>query len=453
MSATILPGAPNRPTSCVSAEVLQQLLAGELSAGEEAQIAAHLESCPSCERIALELSDDVATRDLLAAHRRAADATLSPPASSPAELDEIRKRLHVLGWFHGEPPAGGEAGSTQAAPGGLTQAALATDTRRSEPPPAPTVGKFEIVELIGGGGFGMVYLARDRTLNRQVALKLARASVLADPDLKSRFVREAEALARLDHPGIVPVHEAGEHDGTCYLAVGYCAGPTLEKWLRSLPVGIDPKLAARIALALAEAVEHAHQHGILHRDIKPSNILLDEAPTAKSATGGLPFTPKLTDFGLAKIAEQTSETTISGVVLGTLPYMATEQAAGLSDRIGPPTDVYALGAVLYEMLTGRPPIRGKTAIDTLRRVLVEEPTRPRHRAKDVPDDLDAIVMRCLDKSPTRRYATAADLAADLQRFLLGQPTVARPLSLAQRTTRWVQRNRALSSVLALGAWS
>ncbi len=451
MSATILPGAPDRPAACVSAPVLRQLLAGELMPSEEAEVTAHLESCPACERMALALSDDAATRDLLAAHRRAAAAPLSPPAASPEELDEIRKRLHVLGWFHGEPPAGSEAGSTHAAPGGLTQAALATDTRRSEPPPAPSVGKFEIIELVGGGGFGMVYLARDRTLNRQVALKLARTSVLADPDLKNRFVREAEALARLEHPGIVPVYEAGEHEGTCYLAVGYCAGPTLEKWLRGLAPGIDPKLAARIALALSEAVEHAHQHGILHRDIKPSNILLDEAPAAPAATGGLPFTPKLTDFGLAKIAEQTGDTTISGVVLGTLQYMATEQAAGLSEGIGPPTDVYALGAVLYEMLTGRPPIRGKTAIETLRRVLVEEPTRPRHVAKKVPDDLDAIVMRCLDKSPTRRYATAADLAADLRRFLLGQPTIARPLSLGQRATRWVQRNKALSTVLALGA--
>src|SRR4029450_10569097 len=193
--------------------------------------------------------------------------------------------------------------------------------------------------------------ARDRTLQRQVALKLARTTVLADPDLKVRFLREAEALARLAHPGIVPVYEAGEYEGTCYLAVGYCDGPTLEQWLRSQPVGIEPKLAARIALALSEAVEHAHQHGILHRDIKPSNILLDQSQPGDGGRHSLPFTPKLTDFGLAKIAEQPGKGTISGIVLGTLQYMATEQAAGLVERIGPPTDVYALGAVLYEMLT------------------------------------------------------------------------------------------------------
>ncbi len=448
MSATILPAASDRPASCVPADVLRQLLAGVLSPEEEAAVTRHLENCPICERMALELSDDRATRDLLAAHRRAGAAP--PTTTNDTQLDEIRKRMHVLGWFHGPSEPTSEAGSTQAALDGRTQAAGGATAGRTEPPPAPSVGKFEIVELLGGGGFGMVYLARDRTLNRQVALKLARGSVLADPDLKSRFVREAEALARLEHPGIVPVYEAGEHEGTCYLAVGYCAGPTLEQWLRGQPPQIKPKLAARIAVALAEAVQHAHAHGILHRDIKPSNILLDESPPVETSRHDLPFTPKLTDFGLAKIAEQTSQNTISGVVLGTLQYMATEQAAGLTEGIGPPTDVYALGAVLYEMLTGRPPFSGKTAIETLRRVLVEEPVRPRHEARQVPDDLDAIVMRCLDKSPTRRYATAADLAADLRRFLHGQPTVARPLSTRQRAVRWVQRNQALSTVLALG---
>ena len=446
MSATLPSPPAGGPTACYSPDVLRQLVAGELPPAHEAEVNSHLEGCPVCERLALSLSDDPATRALAADHRRAARAQIAVPA----ELDEVRKRLHVLGWFTDREDAGSLPGSTQAAPGTSTAADPASKGH-SEPPPAPTVGKFEIIELLGGGGFGMVYLARDRTLNRQVALKLARSSVLADPDLKSRFLREAEALARLHHPGIIPVYEAGEHEGTCYLAVAYCAGPTLEAWLRAQPAQLDPELAARIALALAEAVEHAHQHGILHRDIKPSNVLLDESQPAESPRGSLPFTPQLTDFGLAKISEQSGNNTISGMVLGTLQYMATEQAAGLAESIGPPTDVYALGAVLYEMLAGRPPFRGKTAIETMRRVLVEEPARPQTLAAGVPDDLDAIVMRCLDKSPTRRYPTAADLAADLRRFLLGQPTVARPLSLGQRAVRWVQRNRTLSSALALCA--
>ena len=228
MSPSAPPGNSNRPTACVSAADLRALLAGDLSPDVEAAVMGHLETCPSCERVALELSDDPPTRALLAEHRRVAPGT----DSESADLDEIRERLHVLGWFQGKqlPPSGN--GSTQAAQDGGTQADGATSARRGEPPPAPTVGKFEIIELLGGGGFGMVYLARDRTLNRQVALKLARSSVLADPDLKNRFVREAEALARLEHPGIIPVYEAGEHEGTCYLAVGYCDGPTLEQWLR-----------------------------------------------------------------------------------------------------------------------------------------------------------------------------------------------------------------------------
>ncbi|HEX5105950.1 MAG TPA: serine/threonine-protein kinase [Pirellulaceae bacterium] len=309
----------------------------------------------------------------------------------------------------------------------------------------PRLGKFQIVRLLGAGAFGVVYVAIDEQLGREVALKLPRTTVLTDPDLKARFLREAEALGRLDHPNIVPVFEAGECDDTCYLAVGYCEGPTLAEWLRERASPTPPQTAAQIALALANAVAHAHDRQILHRDLKPSNILLD----AQATHDGLEFTPRLTDFGLAKIAEQPTQNTLSGMVLGTPNYMAPEQAAGLVERIGPATDVYSLGAVLYELLTCRPPISGKTTIDTLRRVLIDEPVPVRRLNHTVPEDLEAIVAKCLDKSPARRYPAAVELADDLGRFLAGETTRARPLGVVERSTRWIRRHRMKSAMAAL----
>ena len=419
---------------CPAAETLRAFLADELPPEAEQELAAHVDACTECQALLEQLSEDEPTRRLLAEHRhgRSWQAARTPLP----QLDEVRERLHVLGWFTSASQPDG--GSTFAgAIGSRSRAAAIAEAA------VTCVGKFQIVQPIGAGGFGVVYLARDTVLHRLVALKLARSNVLADPDLKGRFLREAEALARLAHPHIIPVYEAGEHDGTCYLAVGYCDGPTLEQWLRDRGT-IVPRRAAELTLALARAVEHAHQHGILHRDIKPSNILLDKA----SPPSGQEFAPQLTDFGLAKIAEQETATTLCGTLLGTPQYMAPEQAAGMVERIGPATDVYALGAVLYEMLTGRPPIRGASAVDTLRRVLIDEPAPPRALAA-VPDDLDAIVLKCLDKSPPRRYASAGDLAADLERFLGGRPTLARPLTVRQRAVRWVRRNPAASIVTGL----
>jgi WD40 repeat protein/serine/threonine protein kinase len=428
-------------TSCLPAEKLRAFLADELPPDEESGLAEHVEACPHCQGLALALSDDGQTRQLLAEHLRSEGAARRR-ADEP-RLEDVRERLHVLGWIGG---LAADGGSTVAAEG-LHRPGGGERTAADPIPEAAVVcvGKFQIIQPIGAGGFGVVYLARDLVLHRQVALKLARTSVLADPDLKGRFLREAEALARLSHPHIVPVYEAGEQDGTCFLAVGYCDGPTLEQWLREQGGSIDARLAARLVLALAEAVEHAHANGILHRDVKPSNILLAAAPPQAE----LPLIPKLTDFGLAKIAEQQSQTTVSGTLLGTPQYMAPEQAAGMLERIGPATDVYSLGAVLYELLTGQPPIRGSTPIDTLRRVLIDEPVRPRLLVMAVAEDLEAIVLKCLDKSPTKRYAAASELAADLARFLDGRPTLARPLSSIQRALRWVGRHRTASAVAGL----
>ncbi len=435
-------------TACLPVDRLRALLADELAASDEATAAAHLAGCLHCQKAAEQLADDPAARALQAEHRRARQRN-----PSLASLDELRERLHVLGWFTSDSGNGHAAspdgGSTFAAKNGDTAGSTSAEQAAAETA-ITCVGKFQIVQPIGAGGFGVVYLARDQVLHRQVALKLARTSVLGDPDLKSRFLREAEALARLQHPHIIPVYEAGEHEGTCYLAVGYCDGPTLEQWLRQQDRPMTPRQAAELAMLLALAVEHAHQSGVLHRDIKPSNILLDHPTGTNQSPGSFPFVPKLTDFGLAKIAEhEGATTTIAGMLLGTPPYMAPEQAAGWSERIGKATDVYALGAVLYETLTGKPPIVGESNMDTLRRVLIDEPTPPNQLTSGIPDDLTAIALKCLDKSPTRRYAAAGDLAADLQRFLDGRPTIARPLSRSQRALRWIARNQAATIVTAL----
>lgn len=294
-------------------------------------------------------------------------------------------------------------------------------------------------------------------------MKLPRSIRLVDPAARPRFFREAQALARLNHPHIVPVYEAGEHDGTCYLAVAYCNGPTLDAWRRQQEVPVNPLTAAQILLILAEAVEHAHQQGILHRDIKPTNVLLSSVPSpgarltpdrTAANSGSLDFSlwaPKLTDFGLAKMADdQRSSSTISGTVLGTPDYLSPEQAAGMVDKIGPPTDVYGLGAVLYELLTGQPPIHGASTADTLRRVLVDEPRSLRDLVPSVPRDLEAIAIKCLQKSTRLRYQSAFELHADLQRFLDGQKVVA-PSVKASIFGPWPQNSWAVVRKFAFPA--
>jgi serine/threonine protein kinase len=425
------------------------MLAGELSAFDEDRIAAHLEECAACESVAEGLADNGEVRGLLHLHQRRVQ---SPDAESA--LASLRERL-----LRQSESLAGKLGLV---------AAASADSRGSygsstlgglmAPPPLEpaderpaALGPFQIIKLLGAGSFGFVYEALDTRLGRHVALKLPRANVLADPDLKNRFLREAEALARLDHPNIVPVfevgeqREAGDRGSTCYLAIALCSGPTLADWLQERGGSVESRLAAKILLPLAEAVAHAHDRQILHRDVKPANILLDRAPASED----LPFTPRLTDFGLAKVAESPSQASLGGLVLGTPQYMAPEQAAGHAERIGPMTDVYSLGAVLYELLTGNPPIVGNSPVDTLRRVLIDEPASVRRANARVPEDLEAIVMKCLDKSPARRYASAADLAADLRRFLAGLPTQARPLGLVERGSRCIQRHRGKFSALAL----
>lgn len=439
---------------CVSRERMSEFLAGSLLPEDESQINDHLLGCCDCNRLAFDLSDDPVARKVLAG-----TANHDAHRGGEALLDDLQRRLAALALV------GTSVSDTTALHSGETPSLAANSAAAEDVSARPQrLGKFEIIRELGAGGFGVVYLAKDTVLDRHVALKLPRSIRLVDPGGRQQFFREAQILARLDHPHIVPVYEAGEHDGTCFLVVAYCNGPTLDAWRRQQPEGrADPVAAAQILLILATAVEHAHQQGILHRDIKPTNVLLTavQAPAAQNggqaepaASGILDLTrwmPKVADFGLAKMADvQRSSSTISGTVLGTPDYLSPEQAAGMLDRIGPPTDVYGLGAILYELLAGQPPIHGASTTDTLRRVLLDEPKPLRDLVPAVPRDLAAITRKCLEKSPQLRYQSASELHADLRRFLGGQ-TVKAPAASAKIGGPWLKSSLALLRRLAIPA--
>lgn len=315
------------------------------------------------------------------------------------------------------------------------------------------IGRFEIEHELGRGGLGVVLLAYDPILMRRVALKIPRAEALLTPELRQRFQREAQAAARLTHPNIVPVHEVGSVGPICFIAAAYCKGESLAEVLRAKSVEIEPREAAELLAALAEAMHYAHGQGVLHRDLKPGNILLEAHLAADSENGpdsALRRVPKITDFGLAKLMDLASDETRTGVILGTPAYMSPEQALGGKSPLGPETDVYALGAILYELLTGKPPFRGDSDTETLLQVVHRLPVGPRRLRPSLPTDLEAICLRCLEKRPEQRYRTAGELAADLRRFLAGQPTLARPLSPFQSLGRWAARRPTHAALVALG---
>src|SRR5258708_2905668 len=293
------------------------------------------------------------------------------------------------------------------------------------------LGDYELLEEIGRGGQGVVYRARQKSLNRTVALKVIGLGHWATPAHLKRFRLEAEAAAHLEHPGIVPIHEVGERDGSCYFSMKFVEGGQLDEVVRR--ESMSPRQAAELIATVAHTVHYAHEHGILHRDIKPGNILLD----AKGE-------PHLTDFGLARLVESESSITQTLDVLGTPSYMAPEQAVGNNAAVSSATDVYGLGAVLYQLLTGQPPFAGGTTYETIRLLCDTEPRHPRILNPKVDRDLSTICLKCLEKDPKRRYSSALVLAEDLDRWLKHEPIRARSTGVFKRGKKWVRRNPRLA---------
>ncbi len=368
---------------------------GTLPAGAIEAVADHLETCSSCEAALGRL--DRGGDPVLALLRKTipADPTL------------------VLGGPRGSAPA-----------------PAATDRW-------PLLPGYEVLEYIGRGGMGVVYLARQLRLNRRVALKRLQPE---DERELARSRTEAEALARLGHPNIVQIHEVLEHEGSVYLVLELVEGGSLADRLEGKPQ--PSREAARLVEAVARAIHSAHSHGIIHRDLKPANILL-EFPAEKAGEFG---TPKVTDFGIAKQLSADSGDTREGDVIGTPTYMAPEQADGRLEQIGPATDVYGLGAILYEMLTGRVPLLGETALDTLLLVRTEEPVPPRRLQPKVPRDLETICLKCLEKDSGRRYPSAQELADDLRRCMNHEPIRARAAGRAERLLKWARRRPAVAAL-------
>ena len=303
--------------------------------------------------------------------------------------------------------------------------------------PAPVSPfNYELLGELGRGGMGVVYKARQTSLNRLVALKMILSGQHARPGELVRFRAEAEAIGRLQHPNIVQIHEVGEYHGRPFFSLEFCPGGTLEGKLRGVPQ--DPREAARLTGVLARAVHAAHEKGVIHRDLKPGNVLLAEDGT-----------PKITDFGLAKQLDVPHSHTQSGAIVGTPSYMAPEQARGHGEDIGPACDVWALGAILYECLTGRPPFRAATPMDTVLQVIADEPVPVRRLQPKVPRDLETICHKCLQKEPRKRYASALELAEDLRRFLTGELIRARPTPLWEQAVKWARRRPTAAALIGV----
>lgn len=330
--------------------------------------------------------------------------------------------------------------STKAGLGEPSTIDLAGETRAYEPqPPAKVnrpreIGNYVIIEEIARGGMGVVYKAHQRGLNRIVALKMTLAGDFAGAEERQRFRLEAEAAGQLDHPCIVPIYDVSEHEGNPFFSMGFVEGESLRGLLNAGPLPIQR--AAEITQMVARAVHYAHMRGIVHRDLKPANILID-------AQGQ----PRVTDFGLAKQVSANSELTNTGQILGTPSFMPPEQAQGNVDQVGPLADVYSLGATFYCLLTGRPPFQAASLIDTLMQVIHQEPASPRTLDNSIPRDVETICLKCLEKSPSRRYANAEELADDIDRFLRNEPVHARPLSRLHHVWRWCQRKPAAAGLI------
>ncbi len=393
---------------CPSQVLLQQFLQADLGEPEQSSVESHVGSCSDClERL------DALTSGQVASEEAATDKDGCPATNDPATREVWSDAL--LGRL--------TDGVIQAAGNGGPVPSVQSPV---------TISDYELLEVVGRGGMGIVYRARQLKLNRIVAVKMIAAHDLGKASLRNRFRVEAESAARLDHAGIVPIHDVGEIGPYVYFSMAFVAGGTLS---RKLGVAWEPDKAASILKQIAEAAHFAHGRGIIHRDLKPSNILIE--PSGQ---------PKIADFGLAKQIESGAELTTSGEVLGTPSYMPPEQAEGRLKDVSVTSDVYSLGAILYHLLTGRAPFVGEDQVGILYKVIHSEPIAPRQLNGAVPRDLETITIKCLSKSPRDRYPTAGELADDLGRFLAGQPIEAHPVGVSGRLWRWSRRHPALAGL-------
>jgi serine/threonine protein kinase len=408
-----------------------------LKSGEPARVEEYLVRYP-------ELADDRAlTLELIAAEHRI--RRRSEPALASSEYSQRFPNFQVELAQKIAPSTVGD----QDAP-------RRSNSRLDALPEAPG---YEVLGLLGRGGMGVVYKARQLGLQRPVALKMILMGSAADPRELARFRAETAALARLQHPNIVQIYDVGEAGGRPYFVLEFVGGGSLAQHLKQTPQPVRP--AAQLVETLARAVHAAHANGVIHRDLKPANILLSEVREGTNDPHDelSPLAtriPKITDFGLAKCAEGNGEAadfrghTVTGDVLGTPNYMAPEQAMVPRQPIGPPADVYALGAILYEILTGRPPFAGETPLATILQVLHHDPVPVTSLQPNVPRDLETICLKCLNKEPGQRYQSALELAEDLQRFLRDEPIQARPAGAAEKLRRWVRNHPGAAGLLAAG---
>jgi tetratricopeptide (TPR) repeat protein/tRNA A-37 threonylcarbamoyl transferase component Bud32 len=460
--------------SCPEAANLARFLLGQLSPAQATTLEGHLLDCQRC----------LSTVSQMEAHDRTARSPRRPPSPEPeAEMVErlIRDLVQLLpntepltrweGPLATPPGEGSTDDDGDSAPSSLEPTPplpdpfqtgpyaepvlvnLVTGPHSVEPPPtvpqAPggpkkvNIPGYEVLDILGWGGMGIVYKARQKSLNRLVALKMVLAGRHAGPADRARFRAEAEALARLQEPHIVQVHEIGEHQEQLFFSLEFVAGGSLSRRLQGAPQ--DVGVAARLVQTLARAIHACHRIGIIHRDLKPGNVLLCGGPD-------LPLEqclPKISDFGLAKQLDMPTDVTQEGQVLGTPSYMAPEQALARHGEIGPATDIYALGAILYDLLTGRPPFKAATSVDTVQQVIHQDPVPPSRLQPKVPRDLETICLKCLRKEPRQRYATAAALAEDLGRFLASEPIQARSVGAWERGLKWVRRRPGAAALVAV----